>query len=658
MANSREWHEALDEYFFGEHRRGSKRFIFHVDDGVLYEAAKLGGILVSSPDEAKTDFLRAANDAFRKNPLTVGDLTCSKNPDHRPALKLCLLAIQVLAVYDMDDSSEDEYTSAAYWPQFEKLAPGVDRRDLEKMQDDLWRKHFADWINGQHNKKFGRIDLPAPREGSGRYIDLPKSQALLRQIDLKELAAALRGSGWKPGEDIQSDIIRKQLNSTALTGHGRRVWADEGRRELAVMQIRDYIREQWVEDLADLAEERTSRPQTSPSGSQAGRSGSRASRPLDRPDPPPRLRRWLSVSSDRQSGHQFQCGIMTWPDGNERRDGKRTDKSPDQLFGNSDDYLRRPPVKRIVGDDGKPYDPQNTDYLIAVKQPGFGGYFVERKTAAPGDEVIVILLDAERDSWESGLNVVADPGRRPTVFVSKRSSAQRTAAEHLPEDWCAIWLCLKEDLQKEDLQQGELDRKSPWSGAISFPKHKIWLQGGLKLKEHVWLEGAGPRIRVDSNTALDSRPDLVWIDFDQYDLSPDGMLSADVDLDTARRVSEVIVQDARQVSFQVDSGRWCSAQDGWIPQGWVMTPESGWPQVSSLNAADPNRPYVCGPLVQGSWPVRSETGNLLRDVLYVVMKQRFGDEVALAYNQGSPGHELVRNLNRTFASTARGKLTS
>lgn len=439
------WNALLETRFFGTEQPHAT-VLFHVDEDVLLDVARGGGVDFATPDEARADFVLAVRDELerrgRHDAWAPGPVRAGATPTF-----FGLLAIQVLAVYSMHE--DDDSSVKAYWIRLAQLLDRVDDQssmltEIYREQQNLWRGGLEAWANRLRGGKFGCVSIPADGVAH-RHVRLPKTQALLRRVDLEGAESSFWSLRWRPGMTLAEAVVRRSLHvGDFKTAHGQRVWADPLRQPLAVRQVVDHVGFDWI------IGGRGSDSKTTAAATRAG------------------VRAWFYLD---KAELRLRSGLMV-PDA----DGVWVDE-------------RRLPQPKMLGT-GRAirlpehgYAPLRPDRVLAVLDEGLGHYFVEQLWATPGDTVVLLVPEADSAKWWVFATFVAEG---PEVFLgTSQARGAGTVLRGLPQGWACISLTVGE--------RPNIAAAGPWAAVLRAP-HRIQLRGGLKLQLRTWLAGAGPTV--------------------------------------------------------------------------------------------------------------------------------------------------------------------
>lgn len=609
-----EWNEAIGRYFFGPEKAGMLVFLT-VDPETLHSLASKRTVLPISIREAVEDFSSAVHNRICRmwpwwhfsEPL----------PDCYPDL-LGLIAIQVLAVYKMQDSGD--WTGKAYWIRLRELLK-ADRSSYMPLglkpdtHQWLWEK-YADWVNRIQQGRWGYVQLHDDT-GGVRHIQLPKSQALLRLEDLNHLDRFFGVMGLQPDEASNPDILhtvadgigRYKDDLKVFSSHARRVLADQDRFWIACEQIVNHL-ELW--DGVTAEEERQSSVKSS---YKQGR------------------RIWLDIRKVRFSNTcELKGGLLSKAD---------HERLPDCLLSEA---LARPSKFgwKLLAPILTVWDEMNRA-------------FVERRTAAPGEEVVTLF---KMDNFRLCFDDIAEPGTRSCYYgVSYKAASswlpQAQPLSDLPDGWLVIRLRIRENLKREDINH------SAWNKLVQLDGGALKPVGGLRLSRQVWMEGAGPEIEfIGSN-----HPTRVWINGQPTSVGDNSLQSSLLDTPGVHRI--VDRERHCQLRIKVES-----PSRGAVPQplyGWRRS-ETGWPEPTQIHKNhSENDPLIIGPAIRGEWPsaLPSESDQISRRQ-YLDMAVLAGGKRPLpvgcflrgeAASNQSQGTELFRNLKAAARHKVSNKRT-
>lgn len=248
-----EWATAIDK-FWGNSKPGSLVLLM-LEPTLLKQAAKLHGVHFRTAEDAEADFLEAVRSylsgksvAWDPEPLRAGV----------PPRFLLQIAVQVYAACRMANDPNGNFTETAYYVQLERMVGKFGARELFSLNlqgefhQRLWRERLPEWAE----EKQLRLQLPPDKQGAGRHVQLPKSQAVLRVGDLKRLPMFFAHRGFVPYDPDNPDEMSNQLERlpevlhkykrevTYFSSWARQVLDDVQKNPIARMQIAEAL-EHW-----------------------------------------------------------------------------------------------------------------------------------------------------------------------------------------------------------------------------------------------------------------------------------------------------------------------------------------------------------------------------------------------------------------------------
>lgn len=139
-----------------------------------------------------------------------------------------LIALQVFAAYQMREGevTDKTVTERAYNERLKELLKIPDTNQLQKLyscyQESIWKKLKA-WTEERQIL----IRIPEPKNGYGRFVQYPLSQALLNRNDLEHLPFVFQRRGLQADEELNfSDfkaLLGESMESDLLPRHFYRV---------------------------------------------------------------------------------------------------------------------------------------------------------------------------------------------------------------------------------------------------------------------------------------------------------------------------------------------------------------------------------------------------------------------------------------------------
>jgi hypothetical protein len=575
-----EWNLAIGRSFFLKDRADEPVYLT-VDSTRLHEISELiTPSSFASVLEAADDFTAAVSRAIRLNMRSnsvwflspLSRLKRDKYPEF-----LAMLALQVLAAFDMED--DEDYSLRNYWDRLaDRLntpssAPGrASDKSLCPPYDhhqELWEA-LKIWSSGERYQsgRWGRFERPDTSGVWERHIALPMSQALLRRGDLQQLPAFFEKAGLLPGEALTVAEVRCEIDAlrshrgfaNLFRGHARRVFEDQ-RADAACEQVAQFLFE-WDGTTSEPTPER-------------------------RPVPSP-LRIWLEI---RPPDSHLHGGLLA----------ETASRGRERVAAVCLSTILGRFSYRVDGLPGltKPFRPIHASRILAVDD---GEYRVESRHARPGDQILLLIPWDAREKWDADRQAVEKPGSttcyRP---VGRPDVSGWKPLRGLPDNWAAFRLTIRTDLPRGW-------RNSPWDDILHHDT-RLRVEGGLRLRRGVWMEGAGPALRVVGT----GRPRCFWIDGKPYDMNPDGRLGPE----TAEVLDQRGVHEAWlsgegrrfRIRFRVHPARVAPRLDlrpAWFRDG------SGWPsgQRHASDASD----TLCGASLLGEWlPLQGRSDATISD---------------------------------------------
>lgn len=415
------WNRAIGQHFFNRERSG-KTVVLTVDTDTLLEIAQEAELPLTNLDEIDIQFSAAVQEEVSESGWEVGPLERDRYPR-------CLAKVALLVLVAFRMAATQEASARAYWLRFSELFKGrkPDRVDLES----LWRKGLERWANRIQQGEWGRVDLPADRQTSFRWVRLAKSQVLLRLADLRSLPQFFSETGLRPGasrSEIEGVISHQ---SYKLRQHVCSVLGDQTRRPRALEQIEQSLAE-W--------------------------DGTTYQIPLSRAHA--HLRCWIRWVDTEIP--QLEGGLL-----------HASETGGELVSGVTLSEILAASDRQLVAE-GFSYQSFRRDALLAVWDPWTEG-FLEVRVAYPREEVLILVATAEERSWRD-LRCVASSGQLE-VFRPQDLTG-------LPVGWIAVRFVVAPALN---------DDLGPWAELI-LRRRRFWAEGGLRRSRNVWMAGAGPRI--------------------------------------------------------------------------------------------------------------------------------------------------------------------
>jgi hypothetical protein len=265
------WATAFDR-FWGDLEPGSRALLM-LEPLLLMHVAELAGLDFDTVEEAESNFLQTVRAYIRGKVRGPWD-TEPYRPGTPPRF-LLQIAVQVYAASKMADAPDGHHTSAAYYVQLEELVgeSGAKERfnsnDQGEYHQTLWRGRLAEWAK----HKGLVLELPADRDGAGRHVQLPKSQAALRVGDLQRLPVFFGRSGFRTFDPENPEAMERQIKTVArelerrkhdfacFSNWAQRVLDDDLKFPMAVIQVEEALKSWdgrlWIRDAGRRADRQT-----------------------------------------------------------------------------------------------------------------------------------------------------------------------------------------------------------------------------------------------------------------------------------------------------------------------------------------------------------------------------------------------------------------
>lgn len=166
------------------------------------------------------------------------------NIPHPPVLPL--LAAFVLAAERM--GALDEVAPIAYYPRLFEVLGVEDPDERERLQQDFRRRSEEYWsaLNEWLTTTNGAHGLPTAFATGHRYIGLPVSQALVRDVDRRRLPLMFERFGLPPGSDVSLDRMQHLLglwinqSPSPMSAGLQRLWSRaQARPRIAEVAVRE-----------------------------------------------------------------------------------------------------------------------------------------------------------------------------------------------------------------------------------------------------------------------------------------------------------------------------------------------------------------------------------------------------------------------------------
>lgn len=198
------------------------------------------------------------------SPATLGDFDILKNDwgglintQQEPPQYFGIIAIQCYAASLMQ--AEGQYSASAYQIRLREIL-GIDSdNELQQLfrgcdkfnpiQEEMWHmaKHY---LKAEHNLK---LEIPNKTVNAGRFVQYPKSQALLNTEDLKRFTVFFNQE-FKIKEMIAFDFFKDKLdawlNANRLSWRISSLFSDFNKYEQCCKQVYNYYNS-WNGDVCD-----------------------------------------------------------------------------------------------------------------------------------------------------------------------------------------------------------------------------------------------------------------------------------------------------------------------------------------------------------------------------------------------------------------------
>lgn len=447
------WANALDQFWGGPEWGG--RALFMLEPTLLMHVAELGGEEFDSVDDAEADFLRAVNVYLRGK--KIGPWYPEPYRPGTPPRFLLQAAVQVYAASKMADAADGDYTDQNYYVQLEHLVGDAGARERFNASDqgdyhqDLWRVRLNEWAQVKGLK----LELPPNKDGAGRHVQLPKSQAALRVGDLERLPLFFSRCGFRPVDEDDTNAMLAQVETVrdrlrrfrndylCFTSWAQRVLCDDRKFPIAVIQVEEALKT-WDGRLhlrdAGLRKTKRSRPDHLV---------------------------WVSILSRRQT-LRVVAGASTTT-------GKSIDtESLGKLLENS-------PVGEAHLD--------IRDGLAVFRYDEEENAFKQSEFLEAGDRALFI---AGTNAWDS-LSRILDEETiyRDAVVYMADPSDDFDQLDGVPNGCYVTELHVVDRLPRLD------DICEHWLQFLKTPRSGLWLGGGLRMdRKERWIAGAGPYLKI------------------------------------------------------------------------------------------------------------------------------------------------------------------
>lgn len=607
------WNTAIGCYFFRPEYAGETVFL-SIEKDILLLIAESANPPMSfdSPEQAEQDLVTAVRAELQRKGWAVGKL--SENIKNYPCF-LAQLAVQVLAVTNMRD--DEHWSDNAYWPRlWEMLDPNCQQAMPLNLTGEaylaLWHG-LEHWANDLLRGELGFIRLPVDRPRSGRYIRLPKSQALLRQADLGTLPAFFSYAGLRPGED-DPEYIKEQISTYKdhFHRHAQRVLDDPDKIDAACEQIVRILRH-WDGNSGIIAG----------SKHHSGREGAKEGGAL---------RFWLRL----RDGPQVSSLIGGLAE--QSVNLIRTVMQRVSLAELLSQLCRQDEI--IDPEHGYVYRPIWRNQWMTVYDE-FSERWIEKRHAWPGDDLILLVPAVDHTKWCNGLHQVADSVQWFRSSSDKQSE-EVLALAGLPAGWCAVHFTVKE--------KPILDRwtAGPWYDIIRFNRQVLEPVGGLRLHRSVWMVGAGPCIRINLQELVHE----LRLDRESYQIEDNCLTPIQAPALNNLGIHIVALRGHKPLRIEVQQPE-LSGACATLPSDWSWMHQS-WPRLvlKSHDNLTANEGRLSGPVIIGKWPAVTKTAtNIRRQAVELILQLRGAKASWLQPTIEESNHPLVRTLLKAAKQT-------
>ena len=520
----RDWAKALDIYWSSSDEQS---LVLHVEGSLLPDIASFVEQTFESVAEAESDFVSAIRSLQKKN-LSCGQRYWQSEPFREGQVSefLLLIAAQVYAASKMANS--EDYTDRAYYVQLHEITgriPSNPTLDLKPDQHKLWRTHLSDWLK-LRNKK---VTLPGD-DGRGRYVNLPKSQVVLRVEDLRQLPLFFRASAMGPGKEIGETRFLKAVEKykgradVFPSSWSRRILDDPLKAPIAIQQIKSAF-SRW--------DGRWEIPQAFKRSRREQRS---------------RLGWWIGVSERKRK-------MNLWV-------GRDLEESRRSNLQELESYLGAAgPVNEFRSLNG---------HLLIGKYSADKLAFEQVDYFEPGDRGLIAVYRQRVDALSNVRQMLAS-----TKLVSNICELvermEDTEARQIEIDGLTQNLFFATFELADPLPPREVDEI--WHQFLSWPRPKLVVAGGLRFgKKDCWIAGAGPLVEIHGPEV----PQFLELDGEQVPVS--GRIFRHPRLSSPGQHTVCALVNGVHLSAKVNVSDFASVPD--VPQltGWsFQSGKKSWP---------------------------------------------------------------------------------
>ena len=583
------WNSAISQHFFAPQSTGQTVFLT-VDEDTLWRMSRDYGapLQFASAEQAVNDFIASVRDEIYLHGWTLGALQRDTYPRF-----LGLLALQVLAVFNMGDYGE--FTASAYWGRVRELLhdntsymPLGLTGDLHQR---LWRQGLERWANVIQEECCGVVRLPSPKQSGERHdhVSLPKSQALFSQADLLCLPTFYDEADFRPGEDLEVEILQREVERcldkpSLFRRHAQRVLRDD-RSYLACVQIRDHLR-QW-----------------------------------DGHDRGGTARLWLQLRD--YDPPELDGGLIT-----------------------KGEAIREVGLGDVIGRSVYPYAlhrvfrPLHDRYYVTVRDgDALSEVWHERRYAKPGDDVLLLLRSGEL-SWRSDhIRYSVAENEQIEQYHAQGEMRPRDSIplKGLPRGWDALRFRVCQDLRVTlPLWCEEWLHYAP-----------LQLIEGLRIGKQRWMAGAGPTVLVRASDVTTVSIDSRFYNVINHRVTPYQAPCLDepgihiVQVAGDSYVQCTIAEDARLAEILKPSG-WVYHGPGWPSPEWLRRKDR------FLGELPTDGLTLCGPVLHGqSLPSIIPEPSVQQQWVEMLQQLRgctLSTSVSAPETQKASSHPLIRQL--------------
>lgn len=534
-----EWANALDRFWGVPDWSGLA--LLMLEPTLLMHVAELGGEEFDSVNAAEADFLSAVNVYLQGK--AAGPWYPEPYRPGTPPRFLLQAAIQVYAASKMADAEDGVYTNRAYYVQLERLVGRAGARERFNVNDqgechqDLWRVRLNEWATDKGLK----LELPPDKDGAGRHVQLPKSQAALRVGDLERLPLFFARCGFRPlnHDDpkammAQVETVRARLrvfrnDCSCFTTWAQRVLGDEHKFPIAAIQVEEALKK-WDGRFRLRSE------------------GLRKSR-----RPSSDHWTWASILSRRQT--------LRVVSGTSAATGKSIDmKSLCSLLGNGS-----------VG--GAQLDMR--DGLAVFRYEEEENAFKQSEFLEAGDRALFI---AGPTAWNSLKRILDEETiYRDAVVYTSDLNDEFAQLAGIPSGCSVAVLRVVDRLPRlEDICEH-------WLQFLRTPRSGLWLGGGLRVdrKEH-WITGAGPYLKISGGHL----PTYIIVDDKRVDISERIVRLDRFSVPGKHEIQAVFDSQLFVKQFSVGSLKSSIAPE--FPRRCWQFATDEWPMFGETDSAEPN----------------------------------------------------------------------